>query len=61
MLWYMIYDVILPKIGTVAEVIAKMFDIITYTVSDVVSVYDGRFWTYNMADVIAHIQQCGLC
>ena len=42
MLWYMIYDVILPKIRTVADVIAKMFGYFTYTVSDVVPVYDSR-------------------
>ena len=42
MLWYMIYDVILPKIETMADVIAKMFGYFIYTVSDVVPVYDGR-------------------
>ena len=43
----------LPKNGTVADDIAKRFDYFTYTVSDVITVCDGRCWTYTVADVIA--------
>ena len=44
-----------------ADDIAKWFGYFTYTVSDVITVCDGRCWTYTMADVIALVQQCGGC
>ena len=38
---------------TVATDVTKWFSYFKYTVSDVIRRYDGKCWTYNMADVIA--------
>ena len=57
----MLFDVICLNFETVADEIAKWYGYCTYTVSDVITVCDGRCRTYAMADVIALVQHCGGC
>ena len=42
MLWYMLFDVICLNFETVADEIVKKYGYYTYTVSDVITLCDGR-------------------